>query len=291
MFDEVIVFGAGAIGSTFGALLSLRTNVILIGRDQHVNAIRKDGLQLANDVTGTFHVHADTELQHISERALLLLTTKAHEAQDTLNQLQKLLREDTVVLVLQNGLDNEARIKQQISNHEVLRGITDVAAEFLTPGQIRFWRNRTTVEDSPSASKIQSLFQSAGLETEVSKNFREDKWRKLLINCIVNPLTAILQARNNEIITETLKPVREAIIRECLAVAAMEGVTLDINIDECDAKIKDYHNFSSMSQDIIKGNSTEIDFLNGKIVELGDLHQIPTPVNTTLIRLVKFLEG
>ena len=292
MFEEVIVFGAGAIGSTFGALLSLRTTVTLIGREPHVKAIRKNGLQLANDVSGTFHVHAETEMKHIPPRALLLLTTKAHESQNALNQLRSLLKEDTVILVLQNGLGNEAIIRKQLKNKaEVLRGLTDVAAEFLTPGKIRFWKNQTVIEDGSAADKIRALFKSAGLETEVSKGFLKDTWRKLTINCIINPLTALLQARNDEIVTETLKPIRQEIARECTMVAAADGVNLEINIDECDAKIKGYHNFSSMSQDVIKGKTTEIDFLNGKVVELGKHHHISTPVNTTLTSLIKSLEG
>ena len=107
----------------------------------------------------------------------------------------------------------------------------------------------------------------------------------------MNPLTAIFQARNNEIITESLKPIRHGIADECLEVAKAEGIEIEPTIKEMmDATLSNFTNYSSMCQDILKGRKTEIDFLNGKVVELGKSHDIPTPFNELMVASIKFLE-
>jgi 2-dehydropantoate 2-reductase len=105
-------------------------------------------------------------------------------------------------------------------------------------------------------------------------------------------LTAILRVRNNEIGATSLKEIRQGIIEECSLVAEAEGVHFEQGLEtEVDRKIRGYTNYSSMYQDVAKGKKTEIDFLNGKIVELGRKHGIRTPVNETLVGLIRFMEA
>ncbi len=121
---------------------------------------------------------------------------------------------------------------------------------------------------------------------------QEELWKKLIVNCIINPLTSILQVRNNEIMADSLREIRHSIIQECIAVGQAEGIGFQSNLEECiERKIAGYTNYSSMYQDIVKRKKTEIDFLNGKVVELGKKHGIPMPVNESLVGLIKFLEA
>ena len=114
----------------------------------------------------------------------------------------------------------------------------------------------------------------------------------MVVNCVVNPLSTLLNVRNREIIADPLKFTRHEIVKECVKVGKAEGVDFPDEVEEnVDEKISVYSNFSSMYQDRIKKKKTEIDFLNGKIVELGKRHQIKTPVNRTMVHLIKFLEG
>jgi len=107
----------------------------------------------------------------------------------------------------------------------------------------------------------------------------------------VNPLTAILQVKNDEILVDSLKQLRSRIVEECVEVGKCEGIDFQPNVNESvDKCISRYENYSSMCQDIMKGRKTEIAFLNEKIVELGRKHKIPTPINEAMICLVKFLE-
>lgn len=289
--DKIFVLGAGAIGSIYGAFLSRKKDVTLIGSQGHVKTIHAQGLTLTGDINQNFRLKADVKIGEVPSNTLILLTTKAHDSVQAINQIKNMLKKDTVILVLQNGLGNEGLVKKLVSGKvEVLRGLTMMAAEFLEPGKIRVWKNKTIIAKSKTAQEIASLFNDCGLETYISENMMKEIWDKLILNCVINPLTAIFHVRNHKIASETLKWIRHEIVRECLAVGKAEGINLKINPEELDRKILGYTNFSSMCQDIIKGKKTEIDFLNGKIVELGRKYLIPTPVNQTLTCLTKFLE-
>ena len=292
-FNKIFILGAGAIGSVYGALLSKRNDVTLVGNKKHVETVNSKGLTLTGDINETFHPKAETEIREIPEKTLIILTTKAYDSAAAVRGIKRLLREDTAVLVLQNGLGNEDVVRQVLgANTKVLRGITTMAAEFFEAGKIRFWNGETTVEKSEHSETIVKTFNQCGLKTKISDDIKRDVWNKLVVNCVINPLTAILKVRNNQIITDSLKPIRHEIIRECVEVGKAEGITFPDDLEErIDKETSKYTNFSSMCQDIMKGKRTEIDFLNGKIVELGKKHGIQTKVNAVLVHLIKFLEG
>jgi len=174
---------------------------------------------------------------------------------------------------------------------EVVRGLVTLAAEFFEPGKISFWRGETFLESTQTSERVARVFNVVGLKTIISNEMQEETWKKLIVNCVLNPLTVILQVRNNEIMIDSLREIRHEIIQESIAVGNAEGIGFESNLEECiERKIARYTNYSSMYQDIMKHKKTEINFLNGKIVELGRKHGIPTPVNDTLVSLIKFLE-
>jgi len=292
-FQKIFILGAGAIGSTYGALLSRRNDVTLIGRKAHINAINKNGITLPGDVNYKFFVKAETVIKEIPNDTLIILTTKAYDVSNAVLSIKPLLREDATILVLQNGLGIEKIVRDMIKDKaQVVRGLVTLAAEFFEPGKIAFWQGQTILESTKTSERIARVFNGCGLKTRISNNMQEEIWKKLIVNCVVNPLTAILQVRNNEIMVDSLKKIRHKIIQECIAVAQVEGIHFESNLEECiERKIAGYTNYSSMCQDIMKGKKTEIDFLNGRIVELGRKHGVPTPVNETLVGLIKFLEG
>lgn len=291
-FNKIIVLGAGAIGSVFGALLSKKNNVTLIGRKTHVDRINACGLSISGDVNEVFRLKAETEIREIPRKTLIILTTKAHETENAIKDVRKLLKKDTTILIVQNGLGNEETVKKMVNGKiKVLRGITTIAAEFLEPGKIKFWNGEVVIENDEAAEKIAKVFNECGLKTRLSTDMKKEIWCKLITNCVVNPLTALLRVRDYEIASETLKTVRHQIVKESVQVAKAEGISLPEDLEEeIDRKIAKYTNLSSMCQDVLKGAKTEIDFLNGKIVELGTKHGVPTPVNEAIVSFIKFLE-
>ena len=122
-------------------------------------------------------------------------------------------------------------------------------------------------------------------------DIKKDVWKKLTINCVINPLTAILQVRDYQIVVPELYKLRDVIVQECSEVARAEGIEFEEGLRKAiDKEISGLGNYSSMQQDLMKGRETEIDFLNGKIVEIGKKHGIQTPITETLVALIKFLE-
>jgi len=292
IFNRIFVLGSGAVGSTYGALLSKREDVTLIGRKAHVDAINSNGLFLYGEFEGKYNVEADTEIGEIPSNSLVILSTKVTGSEKAIEGIRHLVKKDTIVLLAQNGLGIEEIAKRILPDHEVIRAVATLGAEFLEPGKIsNVVLIKIDLEKSRSSEKIATLLKDCGLVAEISDNINMQIWTKLTINSVLNPLTAIFQVRGNEIITDTLKPVRHGIVDECLGVAEAEGIEIEPTIKEMiDEGVSNFFNYSSMCQDMVKKKKTEIDFLNGKVVELGKKHNIPTPFNESMVAFIKFLE-
>jgi len=292
VFNRIFILGAGAIGSTIGAALSKHYDVTLIGSKTHVETIRSKGLKVTGDIEGALTLKADTMIRGIPEKALIILTTKAQDSTKAVEGIRHMLKKDTVILILQNGIGNEEIVELAAgSSVRVLRGVLKVAAEFIEPGEVKFWSGKLLIGQGDGSQEIVTMLSRSGLDARLSEDIVRDVWNKLVVNCVVNPLTAILGATDGAIIVDSLKTVRNEIVKECLAVAEAEGVCLQPDLTErIDRTVAGYKNLSSMYQDILKRRKTEIDFLNGKIVELGKKHNIPTPANEMLVGLIKYME-
>jgi 2-dehydropantoate 2-reductase len=292
MFSKIYILGAGAIGSSCGALLSKRNDVTLIGDKKHVDAINEKGLTVKGGIEGVLRIKADTQIRENPPNTLIILTTKVHDSQKALEGVVKLLREDTTILILQNGMGNEELVKAVVGDKpHVERGVLHFGAEFLRPGEVTIMKGWVVLGNNEKGKEIAELFNESGLETRLVGDLTKDVWKKLIINCVINPLTSILEIRDYEIIVPALDRLRHGIVRECIEVAKAEGVVFEDNLaDVIDKEIAGLKNYSSMHQDLMKGKKTEIDFLNGKIVEIGRKHGIAAPINETLVSLIKYLE-
>jgi 2-dehydropantoate 2-reductase len=291
-FSRIFILGAGAIGSVYGALLSEKTDVSLVGNKAHIEAINTEGLTIVGDTEKIFFPTATTEIKSIPKKALILLTTKAYDSAEAIRRIRKLLKKDTAILVLQNGIGSEEIVRRFVAKKgTVLRGLTTMAAEFQKPGRVKFWSGETIIESLGDSRKIVRFFNQCGLKSRLSDNINREVWNKLVVNCMVNPLTALFHVRNCEVLGKSLRNVRYSIVSECIKVAEAEGVVLPQHLARrIDKQLVHYTNFSSMYQDLARGNRTEIDFLNGKIIELGKKHLIQTPINEMLVSFIKFLE-
>ena len=290
---KIIILGAGAIGSVYGAKLSKFNDVTLVARQEHVDEINKNGLKITGLENGVYKLKAVTKIESIEKGTLIILATKVYDSENAIREIKDLVRKDTAILCLQNGLDSENIVKNIIGNRcIVIRSITNFAAAFLKPGTVKLNDcSYTAIEDSKVSKELADNFEKCGLNGRVSDNIRKDIWKKLILNCVLNPLTAILRVENMEIASENLNPLKKLIVDECLNVAKKEGIGFDFDfIDRINKGVKDNRNISSMQQDIIKGKKTEIDYLNGAVVELGRKYSIRCPVNEGLVIIVKSME-
>jgi len=290
---KIIVLGAGAVGSLYGAKLSKLNEVTLVGRQEHADKVNQDGLKVTGKENTAYRLKAAVAIEKIEDNTLILLTTKVYDNKKAIEPIIKLMKKNTVILCLQNGLNSEDIVKEIVKDKcLVLRGITAVGATFLESGIIQFNNlGYTAIEKSPVSKDLAENFSKCGLKANVSENLKEDIWKKLIVNCVLNPVSAILRVDNNGISDENLNPLKKLIVDECLKVAEKDGVKFDFDfVKKINEGIKGSKNLSSMYQDIIKGKHTEIDYLNGAVVELGKKYGIKCPVNKGLVMIVKGME-
>lgn len=290
---NIIILGAGAIGSLYGAKLSKLNEVLLVGRERHVNAINKNGLTVKGMENQNYRLKAATKTGNIGDNTLILLTTKVHDSKNAISSINNLIRNDTIILCIQNGLGSENIVKEIVSEKcLVLRGVTNFGAAFLEDGIIEYNNyGYTVIEKSPASEEIAKNFTKCGLGAYVSRNIKEDVWKKLILNCVLNPITAILRIRNGEIADERLNPLKKLIIDECLKVAEKDGIKFDFDfLKSLNEGIKNSKNISSMQQDLLRGRKTEINYLNGAVVKLGRKHEIKCPVNESIAAIIREME-
>ena len=290
---NIIVLGAGAIGSLYGAKLSKLNDITLIAKKQHADKINRNGLKIIGLENKTYKINATTKIKKIEDNTLILLTTKVYDNDKSIKEISHLIKKGTIILCLQNGFYSEDIVKKIVGRRcLVLRGITNFGAIFLKPGIVEYKNySYTAIEKSSKSDEIASNFNKCGLNGFVSADIKIEMWKKLIFNCVLNPVTAILRIENCEIADESLNPLKKYIAEECLEVAKKDGINFNFNFVEIiNKEFKNSRNISSMRQDLLKGKHTEIDYLNGAVVELGKEYGIRCPVNEALSSIIKFLE-
>ena len=290
---QIIVLGAGAIGSLYGAKLAARNDVTLVARAEHADAINAHGLQIEGLEEQRVPLRATTRLEQIDPDALILLTTKVPDTAAALAPIAKMVRDDTTILSLQNGLGVERIVCSAVADRGVvLRGITRFGAIFDRPGTIRYMvRGATLIEEHERSARIAETLNAAGLACRVSQNIAADVWRKVIYNCVVNPITTLIGSKVGSIAEPRLDPWKRIVIDECIAVAAAEGVAFEKDLlREINAVFAGSPNTVSMLQDLRRGRTTEIDHLNGAVAALGEQHGIACGANAGLTSLIKALE-
>ncbi|HMJ83070.1 MAG TPA: 2-dehydropantoate 2-reductase [Vicinamibacterales bacterium] len=290
---NVVVFGAGAIGSVYAAKLSAHHPVTVIGRPDHVAAIARDGLRVIGRESFTARVRAAVDLGALPKNTLCLLTTKVNDNRRAAAALATAVQPDTIVLCVQNGLGSEAVVKDVLAGRcLVLRAVTQFGAIFSEPGVVDLKVSGYTLIEAGSHSQaVADLLTASGLDGRVSPAINTEIWRKLIFNCVINPITSIVGSEVGGIADPRLDPLKRLVIDECLRVAAIDGVSFQEDFVRAIAEtFGASRNIASMRQDLQRGRPTEIDFMNGAVVALGQQHGIDCPVNAALTAIIKAME-
>ena len=303
-WPRVAVFGSGAVGCFFGGMLARAgAPVTLVGRPAHVAAIRRDGL-LMEALTFREHVRAaaDTEPAAVASHDVVLFCVKSGDTEAGARAIAPHLAPGAVVVSLQNGVDNPARLAPLVAA-EVLGAVVYVGCGMAGPGHVRHTGRgdlvigglRGSAEGERRAREVAALFERAGVPCVVSPDIDADLWLKLIVNCAYNPTSALSRLQYGRMLAQPEGPdLMRAIVAEAVAVARAEGVNLPAEglVEKVLAVGKAMPTqISSTAQDIGLGKRTEIDALNGHVARRGAALGVPTPVNTTLWQLVKLLEA
>lgn len=289
---QIIVFGAGSLGSLIGGLLATAHDVTLIGRDPHISAIRRDGLRITGLLDRTVKPTAMTSVTDSVSTDLAVVTVKAYDTDSAVEALSAC--DIDAVLSLQNGLGNEARLRRIGS--PVLAGVTSYGANLNSPGTVVCTGigEVTIGPDSANDDRVQevaSAFTAADIETTVSTDIQQQLWEKLAINAAINPITALADVDNGAILDPPLRSLAKRTATEAAAVAREQGFSLSTErvldrlwtVAEITAE-----NVSSMRSDMLAGQRTEIDAINGAIVDHADW---TVPVNTVLAEIIRGWEA
>jgi 2-dehydropantoate 2-reductase len=292
---KIAVMGAGAVGCYYGGMLARAgREVVLIGRPQHIEAVRRDGL-LMDTKSFREHVRIGTSLDAggVAGAQLVLCCVKSTDTVQAAAEMAPHLAPDAIVLSLQNGYDNAARLTKLLGR-EVFPAVVYVATEMAGPGHLRHHgRGELVIGPFAGSADVVALFAVAGVPVQISDNVAGALWAKLIVNCAYNALSAITQMPYGRIAPgEGIAAVMEDIVAECLAVAAADGITVPGDMREAVAGIARSMatQISSTAHDVARGKPSEIDHLNGYVVQRGAALGIATPVNRVLHAIVRLLE-
>jgi len=292
---KIVVLGAGAIGCYFGGLFARAGHdVLFIGRKTHVDAINARGLLLETKTSSQYvAATAATDASAVDKPSLVLVCVKSADTEEAGKTLRGCLGAETIVLSLQNGVDNAERLDSILGRH-VLPAVVYVGTEMGGPGHVRHHgRGELLIGASPRSEELAGVLREAGIPTEISPDITAALWTKLIINCAYNALSAVAGiAYGPMLATPGTREVMTNAVRECLAVADACGVVLpaDQLAQTLALAATMPHQRSSTAQDLTRGKPTEIDFLNGYIARKGSQLGVPTPTNLALQVMVKLAE-
>ena len=304
---KIVMLGAGALGSTIGGTLAMGGNDVHFVDmwQEHVDLINKDGLHMTNEKEDWYvRVDARTTADTIGEADLVIVLVKSFATKQAVEQLKQtnVIGKNTLVMSLQNGLGNEETIASVIGSENVISGKTYVGGRLIQAGYISAgvqgkWTyiGELNGEITDRIQTVCNVFNDAGLLCEVSDNIKGLIWDKLLINVAAGALCGITRLPYGPLYEEDyIKDVAVAAIQEGIQVAKAAGVVLkseDPQYPWVAASEGLPGTFkTSILQSMELKRPTEIDFINGSIVEWGKKYGIATPVNQTLVACVKGIE-
>lgn len=292
---SIAVMGAGAVGCYYGGLLARAGHrVVLIGRPQHVEAVRRSGLRVQTSAFDE-HVRLEASTDPAAARGadLVLFSVKSPDTEAAGKSLEPHLGRDTAMLTLQNGVDNPERLAATLKR-EVIPAVVYVAVDMPGAGHVRHHgRGELLIGPSAPSEAIAADFRAAGVPVEISDNVAGALWAKLIVNCAYNALSAITQLPYGRLVQEPNIPrVMADVVDECLALARAANVEVPSDMHTAARRIAETMpgQYSSTAQDLARGKKSEIEHLNGYVVRKGEALGVPTPVNRTLLALVRLLE-
>lgn len=302
---KITVVGPGALGCLITALLKNKTKEevwVLDEFAERAKRISRDGIRVEG-MSGPFTVkiNATANIKDIGSCDLVILAVKSYSTEDACKGIKELVSEKTSVLTLQNGIGNVQILNDYFGPDRVIAGVTNHGSTLIGTGHARHAGKGDTVigrADGRALGAIRdvaNILTKAGLETKISRDIDSAIWSKLIINVGINALTAVTRLNNGALIEcEECRNILRSAVQESVKVVKRKRIKL--SYDDPIQKVESVcratsANISSMLQDVLNKNRTEIDFINGAITRQAKALNIPTPVNEVLTNLVKTIEA
>ena len=293
---RVAVIGAGGTGGYFGGLLARAGHeVTFVARGARLDAIRARGLAVNSRLAGNFVVRAAAtdDLRTVGPVDLVLVCIKAYSLDGILPLLPSLVGPETMILSVQNGIDNEDRIASAVGPGPVLGAVAQVSSFIQGPGAVgqtggpgRLIIGEMAGGESARTARLLTVLRSAGIAAEVRPDIRLALWEKFVFICGVSGVTAVTRLPLGPVFAdEETAALMRATLDEVVAVARAEKVPVGPRFTEQTvAQMRTLEPWmrGSMAQDLLDGRRLELDTLNGTVVRLGRAHAVAVPVNWTI---------
>lgn len=301
---KIVIIGAGAMGCLYGAYLSRKHEVIMLDSfDKQVEAINQNGISVLEE-DGTenkfTNVKACISGEYKEAADLVVVFVKSTFTEDALRDNKKLFGDKTLVMTLQNGAGNDRKIAKYVNKKNIIIGTSKHNSVNLGGGKVRHsGSGETTIgsnlENNTNLDKIQAILEESGFKVEKTNDIQRVIWSKLFVNLSINTFTAITRAPIGSMIENKYAwDFAEKMICEAVDVAEADGThfsyreVLNMVHHVCEDAGKGY---SSMSQDVMNCRLTEIDAINGAIVEQAKLYNVKVHYNSLIVDLIHAIEG
>lgn len=295
---KVAIIGPGGVGGYYGGILSKAgIDVHFLARGEHLNMIKKRGLQIRSHKRGfCTKVKASDNPDEIGVSDLILFCVKSFDTEKTAKLIKQMVGPGTTIISLQNGVDNEEIIGNILGHEKVMGGIAFIGSRIAEPGVILHTAAGSLSFGELSGGRsergyfINEIFKSVQIEAKLTNNIKETMWRKMVWNCGFNAITALTKCCVSELLNvpETRKVI-ELSMKEVINVASTLGIYFNedlvcktISATEQQGEIR-----TSMLVDMEKGKRMEIEAINGAVSKRGEKYGIPTPVNDTFYGVIK----
>lgn len=298
---KIAVIGAGALGCLFGGRLTEAGNdvALLHHRQSYVDRLNEEGLIVEDengDVTEV-PVEATTDAAEFGPADLAIVFVKSHQTEEALAEHADCIGQETDLLSLQNGLRHYERLVEFAGRDRAFAGVTYQGAVVEEPGYVRVTSTGPSTfggTDASGARRIAEVLEEAGFPTERVDDPRPYIWAKQLMSLPIKPLAALTRLSNGELVaTPETRKLMADIVGEAERVAEARGI--DVPMDDPMAEVvatceHSSSHYSSMLQDVRAERKTEIDDVNGAIVDIAREEGVDVPVNELVTNLVRALE-
>lgn len=295
------IIGAGALGSLFAHHFheQLIDFVIYEKNRDAVDEIQNNGLTIIRgESSRTIEPAISSSPDILNDSDIIFFFVKSYSTAGALADISTAVKSDSLIVSLQNGLGNIEEIKKLFDADRIVYGATTVGASkpsFSTVISGGSGIINIGCTDPGHLQKVLHLLNNAGFSSYTADDPDKILWHKAIINAGINPIAAILNIPNGGILEDIhASELQEKIIMEAADAAGANGIILDYNEilnttrDVCG---KTSSNICSMLQDLRNGRKTEIESINGKLIEYGESKNLPLPYNRSLYLLIKSKES
>jgi len=302
------VVGAGGTGGYYGGALARAGNqVTMVARGPHLAAIRATGLQVNTVLLGDFHLDVDAtdDMSSVGPVDLVIFAVKSYGTNAAIRDMGPLVGDDTMIISTQNGIDSERLLGEALGTEHVLGCAATVSAKIDAPGIVTQGGGpgSLVIGEMGSADlnaqgavteRVNDLVErckAAGLAAETHEDIVMAIWEKFIFICALSGMTALTRKPIGEIFAQpSTTEMYLQVLAEVAEVGRAEGVALPGDIAQntlAATQAREPFIIGSMGHDLIAGNPIEIGLLNGRVVELGKKHGIPTPANFAIEAALK----